>query len=182
MSSNKVTLYFLKEQLGSTFLRSDLLNLPDLDIKEIKSLKEMKDTPCIAIGSTFSQDKDQLRQVNYQCLGLENEMPLETRDFQKDTLLHIDLRIINPLTASAIEPHSNEAKSYRRWEELYLELQKTQNLTQIIISGYCPDRDRTIGLRHKLEKKLQFHLNSSQETHQFTLGLVYNAIEVLRGV
>ncbi len=169
-------------QLGSYFIGKDLLQSENIEVRDV--LKAAPEMASVGMGEDFYEDQALLQsdqELKYHCLGLEDESPLNSRDFEQKALVHIDLRIIDPIKASAITPHEKGPSRYLRWEELMcsvLELTQFKMIKAFHISGYAPDRDRGILLNHK-KKPLNFHLKSSQETHQFTLALLYNCIEVL---
>lgn len=176
-----IELQLKKNQFGSQYLRSDLLkNLP-IQLNEVTKASAV--AGIIGVGQSFTEDKHELQHgpLAYTCLGIEDQTPVEQRNFTEASLLHIDLRLISPNQASAVESHLEVPNNYMTWEELMiniLRLKDNPHIKAFHLSGYCPDRDRGIDL-HQENSPLNFHLRSSQETHQFTLALLYNCIEVL---
>ncbi len=176
-----ITIHLRKNQLGSFYIQKDLL--PGLHFK-CTEVDHIQTSPLsIGIGESFEEDQKQLKaskDLHYQCWGLSDETPLAKRSFEGPTLLHIDLRIVEPTKASAIADHTMIPSRYLRWEEVMQAILNLnhQNIQAFHLSGYTPDRDRNIRLNHK-QVPLNFHLHSFQETHQFTLALLYNCIEVL---
>jgi len=185
-----IEINFKENQLGSYYLKQDLIADLNVKYKDITTAHAQANT--IGIGQSFHDDQRDLQvgPLAYSCLGLEDSTPLSQRNFAKPTLLHIDLRIIDPSHASAIETHpinthdqdfKEKSNNYLSWEELMISILKLRENSQIKafhLSGYCPDRDRRLQLNYKIVP-LNFHLTCSQETHQFTLALLHNCIEVL---
>jgi len=178
-----IELQFKANQLGSRYLRKDLLTDLPMPIKVNEVMKASAVAGIIGVGQSFDEDKKELQHgpLTYISLGIEDQTPLEQRSLTKASLLHIDLRLINPDQAPAVEPHLEVPVKYLTWEELMidiLQLKDNSNIKAFQVSGYCPDRDRGILLGSE-NSALNFHLKSSQETHQFTLALLYNCMEVL---
>lgn len=176
-----IKIHFRENQLGSDYLKKDLHVPSDIEIITENPLDITKGS--VAIGQSFQEDQFDLKssRLHYHSYGLEDETPLNQRSFHAPSLLHLDLKIVDPLKASAVESHNLPPQKYIKWEDLMKEvlgLSDKVYLHAFCISGFCPDRDRSIGLNHK-SNALHFHLNSSQETHQFTQALMYNCIEVL---
>ena len=166
-----ISLFLPKYHLSGIFLKKDLIALKDVDICEYEDRTEIKGDKIVSIGPPLNGD--------ISVYGLDDETPLSQRSFSQHKTLQIDLRIIDPAHASAVETHTTIPSSYISWEALMVELQRTKGLNHIHITGYAPDRDRTVmlGLAAGIKK---FNLSSAQETHQFIMGLLYNAIEVVR--
>ncbi len=190
--SRPLIVHLFSDQLGSLYIQDALMPCKkgERPITHHRDHTEMATAisahPGLSMGESFHEDKAMLTgltHLHYEQRSLNQIEKLSTRDLKDNTLIHIDLRIIEPHRASAIEPHFIVPESYISWEDLMsdlLSLKNTQNIQHFHISGLCPDRDRNIQLNIK-SKHHTFHLNSTQETHQYTLGLMYNCMELLEG-
>jgi len=190
--SQPLIVHLFSNQLGSLYIQNALIN----NNQEERAITHHKDhaqmaatitaSPGLSVGENFLEDKAMLTglaNMHYEQRSLNQIEKLSTRDLKDNTIIHIDLRIIEPHRASAIEPHIKAPESYISWEDLMsdlLSIKHTQKIQHFHISGLCPDRDRNIQLNIK-SKHHTFHLNSTQETHQYTLGLMYNCMELLEG-
>lgn len=190
--SRPLIIHLLKDQLGSLYIQDALMPCK----KEERVITHHRDhaemataisaQPGLSMGESFHEDKAMLTGLThlpYEQRSLNKIEKLSTRDLKDNTIIHIDLRIIEPHRASAIEPHLIVPEFYISWEDLMadlLSIKNPQKIQHFHISGFCPDRDRNIQL-NIMSKHHSFHLNSTQETHQYTLGLMYNCMELLEG-
>lgn len=181
-----ISLYLLNHDPGSPFIETSLRELDStINIQFINDLSEIPNTEDlkISLGPSFSQEAPILskRDTAYHALSFDSPSSLSERKIKGPHLIHIDLRIVDPKRASAVECHQEEGFPYLSWESLMIEIlgrKDKKGITHFHLSGFSPMVDRNILL--KLKKGIQtHHLQNTQETLLFLIGLIQNCAEVL---
>jgi hypothetical protein len=187
------SLVLLKE-INQSFKTSDKLIKKEViqftDEKDLIFAPDKFKAKIISIGESFDQDQKELFKIvskkAYQPFSLDQQRPLLERTYSTNSIIHIDLRVIHPHLASAIEGHPNKEFNSIHWNDLTLQILELahhpsfQHINHFHISGYCPDRDRNMAIL--FQKGIHsHHLNSTQETHLYITSLLNNLFEIFRG-